>query len=97
MAPALIQEDEVNDAADIQIPAQSLPALYNWPVTNEAGYTINEGPSGTGRRIKVVCAGAGASGINLAKFAQDRLKNADLVVYEKNKDVGGTWLENRYP
>jgi cation diffusion facilitator CzcD-associated flavoprotein CzcO len=21
----------------------------------------------------------------------------DLVIYEKNHDVGGTWLENRYP
>jgi cation diffusion facilitator CzcD-associated flavoprotein CzcO len=21
----------------------------------------------------------------------------DLVIYEKNADVGGTWYENRYP
>lgn len=21
----------------------------------------------------------------------------DLTIYEKNQDVGGTWLENRYP
>jgi cation diffusion facilitator CzcD-associated flavoprotein CzcO len=41
--------------------------------------------------------GCGASGISFAKFAQDELKNVDMVLYEKNSDVGGTWLENRYP
>lgn len=46
--------------------------------------------------MKMICVGAGASGISLAKFARD-LKNVDLVIYEKNADVGGTWMENRYP
>jgi cation diffusion facilitator CzcD-associated flavoprotein CzcO len=25
------------------------------------------------------------------------LSNYELVVYEKNEDIGGTWFENRYP
>lgn len=29
--------------------------------------------------------------------AQQRLKGAELVIYEKNDDIGGVWLENRYP
>ena len=28
---------------------------------------------------------------------QKSLKNVDHVIYEKNEDIGGTWLENRYP
>jgi 4-hydroxyacetophenone monooxygenase len=46
-------------------------------------------------RYKVVIVGAGMSGI----LAAVRLKEAglDFVIYEKNEDVGGTWLENFYP
>lgn len=46
-------------------------------------------------RYKVVIVGAGMSGI----LAAIRLKEAglDFVIYEKNTDVGGTWLENVYP
>lgn len=46
-------------------------------------------------RYKVVIVGAGMSGI----LAAIRLKEAglDFVIYEKNEDVGGTWLENFYP
>ena len=43
----------------------------------------------------VAVIGAGMSGI----LAAHRLKQAgvDCVVLEKNRDVGGTWLENTYP
>jgi hypothetical protein len=80
-----------------ELPLHERPVVYNWKTTNEAGYTIDETPSGTGRPLRVICVGAGASGINLAKFVQDRLKDVHLKIYEKNDDVGGTWLENRYP
>ncbi|KAK7963574.1 monooxygenase [Apiospora saccharicola] len=29
--------------------------------------------------------------------ATHRLENVSITVYEKNDDIGGTWLENRYP
>ena len=48
----------------------------------------------------IVLAGAGASGIDFLHFARDELEKPlgiELVCYEKNADVGGTWLENRYP
>ncbi len=32
-----------------------------------------------------------------AYHIQKMLKNVDHVMYEKNADIGGTWLENRYP
>ena len=70
------------------------PKLYNWTNVNERGYQINEEPMGTKRPMKIVVLGAGASGINFLKTAQDQLENIEVVCYEKNKDVGGTWLEN---
>ncbi|OCK73333.1 FAD/NAD-P-binding domain-containing protein [Lepidopterella palustris CBS 459.81] len=73
------------------------PRVYGWETTNEAGYTINEVPSGTKRHLKVIVAGAGASGINFAKFQQDDLDNVETVIYEKNAEVSGTWIENQYP
>ena len=47
------------------------------------------------RRFTVAIIGAGMSGI----AAAHRLDQAgvDFVVFEKNADVGGTWLENDYP
>jgi hydroxyversicolorone monooxygenase len=32
-----------------------------------------------------------------AYHIQKLMKNVDHVIYEKNEDIGGTWLENRYP
>lgn len=50
------------------------------------------------RQMRVICIGAGLSGIAAAYKYQERLKtNASFVIYEKNNDVTGTWLENRYP
>lgn len=47
------------------------------------------------RPFSVAIIGAGMSGI----LATHRLRQAgiDVVVFEKNHDVGGTWLENTYP
>src|SRR3954467_8469339 len=48
-----------------------------------------------GRDFLVAIVGAGMSGIAAAhRLAQ---AGVDVVILEKNADVGGTWLENRYP
>ncbi|KAH0831570.1 putative sterigmatocystin biosynthesis monooxygenase stcW [Fonsecaea pedrosoi] len=49
------------------------------------------------RPIKVICIGAGISGLCLAYKMMTLLDSFELTIYEKNDDVGGTWLENRYP
>lgn len=48
-----------------------------------------------GRDLRVAVIGAGMSGL----LAAYRLRQAgiDVEVFEKNSDVGGTWLENTYP
>ncbi|KAH7024202.1 hypothetical protein EDB80DRAFT_745838 [Ilyonectria destructans] len=49
------------------------------------------------RPLKVIDIGAGVSGIDAAIQFTKFVLQLDLVIYEKNTDVGGTWLENRYP
>ena len=48
-----------------------------------------------GRTLRVAVVGAGMSGL----LAAHRLRQAgvDVVVLEKNDDLGGTWKENTYP
>lgn len=67
------------------------------PEQDESGYRIREQPFGTKRRMRIVLMGAAASTVNFLKKAEEQMENLDIVVYEKNHDVGGTWLENRYP
>ncbi|PVH93371.1 FAD/NAD(P)-binding domain-containing protein [Periconia macrospinosa] len=67
------------------------------PETDQHGYRIREEPMGTKRKVKVILMGAGASSLNFFKKAEEEMENLEIVCYEKNHDVGGTWLENRYP
>jgi hydroxyversicolorone monooxygenase len=67
------------------------------------------------RRVKVICVGAGISGIMNAYQIQKHCEkhvsstyviimslliendSVEFVIYEKNYNMGGTWLVNRYP
>lgn len=49
------------------------------------------------RQLKMVYIGAGISGIVGAIEFLKRLPNLELVIYEKNPEIGGTWFENNYP
>ena len=56
-----------------------------------------EAPIHTERHVRVICVGAGASGLLFAYKMQKHFSNFSLAVYEKNPAVAGTWYENRYP
>lgn len=60
-------------------------------------YEIIEQPIGTRRPIRVACMGAGYSGLMMGILFSQKMtdKNAELVIYERNADLGGTWFENR--
>lgn len=47
--------------------------------------------------LRVICVGAGAAGLLVAYKMKREFTNYDLVCYEKNPSVAGTWYENRYP
>lgn len=63
----------------------------------DPNYAITEQPIGTRRPIRVACMGAGYSGLMMGIVFSQQMqdKNAELVIYERNEDLGGTWLENR--
>lgn len=46
------------------------------------------------RKIKVLTIGGGVTGILMAYQIQKLCENVEHVIYEKNADIGGTWLEN---
>lgn len=47
------------------------------------------------KSLQVAIIGAGISGICMAIKLQE--KGIPFTIFEKNKDIGGTWLENTYP
>ncbi|PHH72691.1 hypothetical protein CDD80_4376 [Ophiocordyceps camponoti-rufipedis] len=49
------------------------------------------------RPLRIIVIGAGISGIQFARDVSTRLTNVELCIYDKNKEEGGTWAENRYP
>lgn len=80
-----------DDKVDANINIRDQPA----PESDRHGYRIREQPMGVKRRVKVILMGAGASSLNFFKKAEEQMENVDIVCYEKNQDIGGTWLENR--
>ncbi|GAM39067.1 hypothetical protein TCE0_034f10308 [Talaromyces pinophilus] len=109
MAPSIISNDIVDSAyedaqegsAKIKVngAGDHLNGYSSSPVHLDPSYQIIEQPIGTRRPIRIACMGAGYSGLMMAIMFSETMKdkNAELVIYERNKDLGGTWLENRYP
>ncbi|KAF9785639.1 hypothetical protein IL306_005027 [Fusarium sp. DS 682] len=54
-------------------------------------FAIQDAPVENLRPLRVVLIGTGFSGILAAIRIPQRLKNIDLVVYDKNDGVGGVW------
>ncbi|KAH1504841.1 hypothetical protein KXV26_004015 [Aspergillus fumigatus] len=63
----------------------------------EDKWIVEERSIDKARPLRVVIIGSGISGIIASIRFRQRIPNVDLCVYEKNEDIGGTWLENRYP
>ncbi|KAI0341446.1 putative flavin-binding monooxygenase [Trametopsis cervina] len=64
---------------------------------HSAVFPLLEEPVDLPRAMKVIIIGCGYSGICIAHKLSKGLKNAEIVMYDKNADFGGTWLENTYP
>jgi cation diffusion facilitator CzcD-associated flavoprotein CzcO len=58
---------------------------------------VPDQPMCSPRKIRIVHVGMGASGLLAAHKARKMLTNYELICYEKNDTIGGTWYENRYP
>lgn len=81
-------ERNIHAAANSLVDYDGPPA----PEVDEHGYKIREQPMGTKKKLKVILMGAGASSLNFFKKAEEEMENLDIVCYEKNHDVGGTWV-----
>jgi 4-hydroxyacetophenone monooxygenase len=83
---------------------QSVPPIYTQMMREDLRFDGRDpaevqwtSPASSSQRKpwRVAIIGAGVSGV----LAAIRLRQAGIpfVLFEKNEDVGGTWLENRYP
>ncbi|KAJ9652039.1 hypothetical protein H2198_008701 [Neophaeococcomyces mojaviensis] len=67
------------------------------PHAEEHDLYVPDEPMCSPEPIRIIHVGMGASGLLAAHKARKMLQNYELVCYEKNETVGGTWWENRYP
>lgn len=71
------------------------PSLSGFYEATDTGYRVTEERLGQPRKLRVVMVGAGASGLCMARHLELHMENYELIIYEKNAGVGGTWFENR--
>jgi hypothetical protein len=99
------QSNGVNHAANgangthkDEAPPKPIEATEAYRHKHPVAYELSKLPFNHPRRLKVIVAGAGISGLSLAHAVESgRLKNVELVILEKNAGLGGTWYENQYP
>lgn len=78
--------------ADGVLPAFHKPS--HWGGINDLHRRRNA-PIHSERHVKIICVGAGASGLLFAYKLQRNFRNFSLTVYEKNQEISGTWWENK--
>lgn len=99
MAPSAAETDErySSKAAASQKPNKA--TLHNGTVYEfhsrddgkvQSPPQIPQEPYGSRKRMRIAVIGAGISGLNIFKAAEEKLRNVELVCYEKNHDIGGT-------
>ena len=91
--------EEALDFYQSAVEKQPIPAdTPAYKDIDSLAYEISRVPMRLHRPIKVICCGAGFSGLNFAHEVESgRIPNCTLQIYEKNSSLGGTWFENRYP
>ena len=60
-------------------------------VDAEPQWQLHDTPVENQRPIRVIVIGAGYSGVYCGIRIPERLRNCELVIYEKNAGIGGTW------
>ncbi|KAL2875662.1 hypothetical protein SGCOL_009124 [Colletotrichum sp. CLE4] len=66
----------------------------------EVDYTwaspLLERPIDSDRTVRVICVGAGFSGIGASIHMREHVRDIDFQIYEAADDIGGVWHHNRY-
>lgn len=79
-------------------PYEKMGSISESPVVDRIDtepYAVEEHALGEASRLKVICIGAGFTGLDVAYKFEKHLQNVDLQIYEKNEKIGGTWFENK--
>ena len=92
----------INASREVLDAERNLPTAerdgHHVPKIDAFGYSIREQPFGTKPEASSRAYGRPAlQTLNFLKKAEEEMSSLEICVYEKNSDVGGTWLENRYP
>jgi hypothetical protein len=88
MAPSAV-------TSDIDLPKVWVPSADDVPKYDSTGYSIPDKLLGASRPIRVLVIGFGAAGINISKILGEADNAVEVICYEKNSEVGGTWFENK--
>lgn len=88
------QESHISFFHHPQTQPESMP-LIDEPLYTDAD--VPQYPQCTPQRTRIIHVGAGAAGLLFAHKVDKTLQNFELVCYEKNPTIGGTWYENKYP
>lgn len=59
--------------------------------SSKPAWLLHDAPVENQRPMRVIVIGAGYSGIYLGIRIPERIRNCELVIYEKNDGFGGTW------
>jgi len=62
-----------------------------------ATWQLHDTPIENQRPIRVIVIGAGYSGVYCGIRIPERIRNCELVIYEKNDGIGGTWYAHLPP
>lgn len=62
-------------------------------VKTAPSWQLHDTPVENQRPMKVIVIGAGYSGVYCGIRIPERLRNTELVIYEKNAGIGGTWCK----
>jgi hypothetical protein len=89
------------DATSI-IPSSDLIAKVHDETINESAdknktFELRQQWHSQPRKMRIIHVGAGATGLCAAFKMERQLTEYELVCYDRNSEVGGTWLVNRYP
>ncbi|KAI5475877.1 hypothetical protein MNV49_000759 [Pseudohyphozyma bogoriensis] len=97
MSPIALTDSstQTSAASPLKVPPSSAETVFGRAEGTK--YKMIDQPLGQRRHLKVIYLGGGASAINFAHRVTTKLQDVELVCYEKNPELTGTWFENKYP
>ncbi|UZJ57599.1 hypothetical protein CBS101457_006919 [Exobasidium rhododendri] len=88
-----------SSTSSVSPPANGAPTAP-WEIpfidSSKLGFQLANRYMNQDRPFKILCIGAGLSGIYAGVRIPRSMHGTELIIVDKNSDFGGTWFENRY-